>query len=196
LYYYSYRIQVFTPIAKQVYKTKQLKLETLPSQQLRSSLRASTMDGAGEPAYDPGPPPIRKAFPIGDGGAGKALFLSAKTAWYTARTGNELTGATQYKGEVAKYHRDAKRQRTQGAAAAVPVAVPLRASPRAGVTTHFTGIGCVPGEGRTVRTWADHDSEFGLRRTNAGGFMIVTKIPGHPEREREREKATQEEQVR
>ena len=83
----------------------------MPSRWLRSSLRASTMDGADAPAHDvPGLPPKRKSF-TGDGGGGGAAFCSAKAAWYFARTGKALTGATQYWSEVRKHDREAKRAR-------------------------------------------------------------------------------------
>ena len=161
------------------------------------------MDGAGAAEYDPGPPPRRRDFPRADGGAGKAAFGSARAAWYRDRTGNEYTSEAQYNVEVRK------RKRTQGAAVPVPVAVPLQASPQAGVAVvrpgrrtieyHGTGEHYVPFQER--KTWEEYDSELGHRRTIAlDGYTIVTKIPGHPERERERErereKATQEEQVR
>jgi len=84
----------------------------LPSRWLRSSLRASTMDGADASAHDvPGLPPKRKSFPIGDEGAGGAAFHSAQTAWYFARTGKAFTGAAQYRCEVEKHRREAKRAR-------------------------------------------------------------------------------------
>jgi hypothetical protein len=177
------------------------------------------MDGAGAAEYDPGPPPRRRDFPRADGGAGKAAFGSARAAWYRDRTGNEYTSEAQYNVEVRK------RKRTQGAAVPVPVAVPLQASPHAGgrlrgrqadrrvaassqkdarrptatIEYHGTGEHYVPFQER--KTWEEYDSELGHRRTIAlDGYTVVTKIPGHPERERERErereKATQEEQVR
>ena len=71
-----------------------------------------TADVACPPAHDvPGLPPKRKSFPSYDGGDGGAAFHSAKAAWYFARTGNELTDAAQYQGEVKKYDREAKRAR-------------------------------------------------------------------------------------
>ena len=120
-----------------------MQLEARWYQRLRSSLRASTMDGAGAAEYDPGPPPRRRDFPRADGGAGKAAFGSARAAWYRDRTGNEYTSEAQYKVEIRK------RQRTQGAAVPVPVAVPLQASPQAGVTIHRCSTGgTITGEQR------------------------------------------------
>ena len=69
------------------------------------------MDGAGALAHDvPGLPPKRKSF-TGDGGGGGAAFRSAKAVWYFARTGKALTGDTQYRSEVRKHDREAKRAR-------------------------------------------------------------------------------------